>query len=100
MELPFKWQANFWPTLVGWNKLSVNNSLENIFVYQNSDWIALKNTNKLHLNSTFSIHQLNEKTDLKLATEKATQEISKWWFYIIFILAGAYLWYEERFLAN
>ncbi len=100
IELPFKWEATFWPTITGWNNLTINGLAEHVFVYQPYDWLTLKNTIKINLNIDFSTHQLHKRSALKLTTEEVTQEISKWWFYIIFLLAGAYLWYEQRFLAN
>lgn len=100
MELPFKWDAVFWPTIAGWNKVVINNATENVFVYQNQDWSALKNADKLNLNSSFSIHQLSQKEDIKLTTQNMDEEISKWWIFAVFLLTAGYLWYEQRFLAN
>lgn len=100
MELPFKWDAVFWPIIAGWNTLTVNNLTENVFVYDKTDWAASKNVNKLNLNSNFSTLQSTEQIDLKVSEQQVTEEFSKWWFYLIFIVAAAYLWYEQRFLAN
>jgi hypothetical protein len=100
MELPFKWDAVFWPTNAGWNALTVNNVSTNSFIYEEGDWAVLKNTEKLRLNANFSNRQLNQKVDLKVTEQKVTEEFSKWWFYLVFIIAAAYLWYEQRFLAN
>lgn len=100
MELPFKWDAVFWSTNAGWNVLTVNGVTNNSFIYEEGDWAVLKNADRLRLNSNFSNRQLNQKVDLKVTEQKVTEEFSKWWFYLIFILAAAYLWYEQRFLAN
>lgn len=100
MELPFKWDAVFWPTIAGWNTLTVNNVIENAFVYEQTDWVALKNANKLNLNLNFSTRKLAKELNLKVTEQKVNEEFSKWWFYLIFIAAVAYLWYEQRFLAN
>lgn len=100
IELPYKWDAMFWPTKAGWNRLTVNNVQQNTFVYDDSDWTALRNANKLNLNNNFSMSQHKSTADVKLAEQKVDEEFSKWWFYLIFILAAGYLWYEQRFLAN
>lgn len=100
MELPYQWDALFWPTIAGWNKVTINNATENVFVYQNQDWFALKNNDQLNLNSIFSIHQLNQKEDLKSTSQNMDQEVSKWWIFVIFLFTAGYLWYEQRFLAN
>lgn len=100
MELPFKWDAIFWPTIAGWNKVRINDTMSSAFIYKPSDWSALKNTLKINLNADFSIRPLNGKSDLKVNTHNLNEEVSKWWFFAIFLIAATYLWYEQRFLAN
>ncbi len=100
MELPFRWNAMFWPTLIGWNEVKINNTSESIFIYPKTDWEALRNTQKLNLNISYaSQHKIDQKL-VKVAIVKVQQEVSKWWFFVVFLCAAAYLWFEQRFLTN
>ena len=100
MELPFRWNAVFWPTLIGWNSVKINNISESIFIYHQTDWEALRNTDKLILNTSYSSHQIINERPINPTLVKVDQEVSKWWFYLLFLCAAAYLWFEQRFLIN
>ena len=100
MELPFAWQGTFWPNMGGWKTLYINQKLENIYIYGKNDWTAAKNYIKLKVTEDF-IQNQNKKTSKEVKIERLlTKQLSKWWFFVGFLVAISFLWYEQRFLAH
>jgi len=100
MELPFEWDAFFWPRKEGWNNLLVNQSEQSWYVYQKRDWLASKQESKLQSTLTFAKNSRNANQSLAKTIETIEVEVSKWWFFIGFLIAVGFLWYESRRLQN
>lgn len=100
MEIPYQWDGKFWPSVAGWNSITINKSVANVFVYQNSDWKQLKNANKLNLTSDFVKKQAAIDYQRQKTIHTISRELSKWWFLLLFLLSVSYLWYEQRFLSG
>ncbi|MDQ0640501.1 hypothetical protein QF042_004066 [Pedobacter sp. W3I1] len=99
MELPFQWDAFYWPQKSGWTNLEVNQTIEPIYIYKKTDWEALKNQQKLDGTHQF-IKNLNTTKNKSASTDIILEEeVSTWWFFIGFLFAVAFLWYEARILA-
>jgi len=98
MELPFVWDGVFWPKTVGWTNISINQKTESIYTYEVEDWIAAKKNAKLQHTANFVANQ--PKRDLKdnKVETVITEELSKWWAFIVFLATISFLWYEKRFL--
>ncbi|QDW24012.1 hypothetical protein FFJ24_003895 [Pedobacter sp. KBS0701] len=99
MELPFQWDALYWPQKSGWTNLQVNQTIEPIYIYRKNDWQALKYQQTLNDTHQFiqNLSQIDTKT--QLADIVLTEEVSIWWFFAAFLFAAAFLWYEARILA-
>ena len=100
MELPYQWDGKFWPSVAGWNKITINKSVANVFVYQNTDWLQLKNANTLKLTLTFVNHQAANSYQQEKTFASVTKKLSKWWFLLLFLCSAGYLWFEQRFLSG
>lgn len=100
MELPFKWDGVFWPLLAGWDRVTLNQKPENIFVYKKTEWKSLKNTQKRSSTLNFIENQSLVDFSSKKVAYLTAEELSKWWFFGLFLLSASFLWYEQRFLAN
>ncbi|MES2418438.1 MAG: hypothetical protein V4541_09635 [Bacteroidota bacterium] len=98
MELPFEWDAVFWPKQQGWNELKIGQETDHFYVYKKDDWQNLKNTELIALNRNFMATQPYKRAAAVATTRSSRQEISKWWFFTSFLLAASFLWYEQRFL--
>lgn len=90
------WEVTFWPKHQGWNELKINNQITDFYVYGNDSWKTFRTTEKIKNTTTFS------KADEKLALnseniiEKSEKELSKWWFFFLFMLSAGFLWFESR----
>lgn len=98
-ELPFEWDALFWPSQKGWHTLQVNQQIHSFYVYQQSDWQNLKNANRINDTKQF-IQQQQQKEAIVSADQLLQKEVSKWWFLVAFLIAACFLWYEQRVLEN
>ncbi len=100
MEIPSEWDGLYWPKKFGWQRLSINQKTENIYFYKKTDWKNAKNFINLEHTRNFVANQASQiKNDDKIEY-LTTEMVNKWWFFVVFLLAISYLWYEQRFLAN
>ncbi len=100
MELPFEWDAFFWPQKEGWSNLLVNQSNQSWYVYQKQDWLASKQQSKLQSTLAFSRNRQNERQSSTKIKETTEVEVSRWWFFIGFLTSIGFLWYESRRLQH
>ncbi|SFH19211.1 hypothetical protein [Pedobacter insulae] len=100
MELPFLWDGYFWAAKPGWSTVSINRKVTYLYHYKRTDWKAAKNFAKLNSTVNYEARQRNSVVNFDEVELHAEEEISKWWFFGIFLLSISYLWYEQRFLAN
>ncbi|RNL53220.1 hypothetical protein [Pedobacter jejuensis] len=96
IEIPFQFDAVFWAEKYGWHNLVINENTEPFYIYKQEDWQTLKNQEKINSNTKFLKNQ--SKSDYKNATNNVImeEEVSIWWFFIAFLFASSYLWYESR----
>jgi hypothetical protein len=99
MELPFQWDAFYWPQKAGWTNLQVNQTIEPIYIYQKTDWLALKNQQILNDTRQFIKNLNTTKAKSNITDTIIENEVSVWWFFTGFLFACAFLWYESRILA-
>lgn len=99
MELPFQWDALYWPQKSGWTNLEVNQAIEPVYIYKKTDWLALKNQQKLDGTRQFIKNLSTTEAKNKLTDTILEEELSLWWFFAGFLFATGFLWYESRILA-
>ncbi|MCY1531231.1 hypothetical protein D9M68_664510 [compost metagenome] len=97
MELPFEWDATFWPSKSGWQAFKLADETIPFYVYEPSDWQSLKQSELLAVNEQFK--QAKQLDNSKLEESTYRREISKWWFFMLFLLSASFLWFEQRILS-
>jgi len=100
MELPFQWDAFYWPQKTGWVDLHVNQNIEPLYIYRKTDWQALKNQQMLNDTQQFIKNSANLNNRSQVNNVVFEEEISIWWFFAGFLISAAFLWYESRVLAT
>jgi hypothetical protein len=97
--LPYSWKSTFWPEESGWNTLTLpENKRDFLFIYENADWSTLKNQERLQQNMLFAKNNVQKSDNDKLQSEVYKKELSQWWFFTIFLISVAYLWFETKLL--
>lgn len=99
MELPFQWDAFYWPKQSGWTNLQINQNIEAVYIYEKTDWQTLKNQQTLNDMHQFIKNSVATENNRQLKDVVIEEEVSIWWFFAGFLLAAAFLWYEARILA-
>lgn len=100
MELPFQWDAVYWPKKDGWNNLQVNQTNNSFYVFNKNDWESLKDQQTLELTEEFAKNSSNYETKKSSTDIIIVNLISLWWFFIGFLFSSAFLWYESRVLSS
>ena len=98
MELPFQWDVTDWPQLEGWNTLTTNQTSTPVFIYSSNNWQSLKNYSMLKQTESFIKNNKSQASKNAVSEQIITNEVSKWWVFILFILAVGFLWFESRVL--
>jgi hypothetical protein len=100
MELPFKWDATFWPQHTGWHDAKINDYTSSFYVFKKLDWKAAKIQQTIDATLHFSKNYHYKRGKDEIESINIDKEVSKWWFLIGFLIASAFLWYESRILAS
>lgn len=97
--LPFYWQTKGWMEHTGWNAIKIDDHpAEDFFVYNASDWASVKRHEQVANNHEFSkSSQRHAETQVNRA-ETTKTELSKWWFFSVFLISITFLWFETKIL--
>lgn len=99
LSLPFVWRGTFWPEHTGWNELKMETQpVDYFFVYGHQDWQSLKQQERLLENLNYSKKSDTTKENKGIQTEMIEKELSGWWFFALFLLSAAYIWFETKML--
>lgn len=97
--LPFYWQSFGKMDHPGWNEFKVDDhASEEFFVYKPEDWTTVKLHGRLTENTAFAGCHNKDNTKQVDLTEKVTEEVSKWWFFGLFLISISFLWLEAKLL--
>nr|MBC7612944.1 hypothetical protein [Pseudopedobacter sp.] len=96
---PSEWEGTYWPQKVGWDSVKVNSTRVNYFYvdHQNS-WESLKQIKKIEQTLSFVKRQESQNNRSQTIQETEEREVSKWWFFFLFLLSAGFLWFEQRLI--
>ncbi|TKB96926.1 hypothetical protein [Pedobacter cryophilus] len=95
--MPFVWKGTFWPQQKGWHSLKVNQqSATSFYVFGENSWSSIRDADKIKANLQIAKVQLQKPAELLEKSEKEKREVSKWWFFFLFLMSAGYLWAEGR----
>jgi hypothetical protein len=97
-QLPFQRKVNYWPQTVGWQSVKQRNGTLNWFyVYSYDDWKTVRALKKQADTKAYIADNTINNNVTKQIHEKATIAVSKIYFYVLLLLACAFLWLEAKF---
>lgn len=90
-----RWQFHDWSFQPGWQSLTINGQKHYFFVFGKENWPALSANQRLerHIAHAALHTPTNNSPETKILTQKI---VSKWWFFIAFVFAAGFLWFENR----
>ena len=90
-----RWQFQYWPLQSGWHQVAIDGRKQHFFVFGKENWQALSAHQRIKQNIAYASSHPSSK-DLPETTFILKKTISKWWFFIAFVLAAGFLWFESR----
>ncbi|RWU10872.1 hypothetical protein [Pedobacter chitinilyticus] len=90
-----RWQFQYWPLQSGWHQVAVDGQKQHFFVFGKENWQALSADQRIKQNIAYALSHPSPKV-LPQTTIILKKTISKWWFFIAFVLATGFLWFESR----
>lgn len=97
-NLPFAWQADYWPAHAGWQQVQQGAAVPKWwFAYPQHEWAALKYRAMLKESNAYATKHDNGVSVTKQIHQKVPIAVSKIYFYVLLLLACTYLWAEGKF---
>ncbi|NCD71467.1 hypothetical protein [Mucilaginibacter agri] len=97
-HLPFAWQADYWPSHVGWQQVQQGSGMPHWwFAYPQQEWAGLKYRALLKESNAYATNHHNGVSVTKQIQQKVQVPVSKIYFYVLLLLACTYLWAEGKF---
>jgi hypothetical protein len=96
--LPFEWQINYWTQTSGWQSAKQDNGhLNSFYVYADADWRGIKALKRRADTKAYISQNTISSNVTKQIHEKVTIAVSKIYFYVLLLIACAFLWLEAKF---
>ncbi len=89
------WQFQYWPLQSGWHQVTIDGQKQHFFVFGKENWQALNANQRIAQNMDYALSHPSSK-NLPETTFILKKTISKWWFFVAFVLAAGFLWFESR----
>lgn len=96
-QIHTNWQVTYWPKKAGWDSIIVNNDTAQFFyVNDKSSWETARTIQKTEQTLDFLKSQNNRILQVEETIKQEQKEVSKWWFFLMFLLSAGFLWYESK----
>lgn len=92
--IPFLWSGSAWISKTGWQTVS---NAGDIYVFGDRDWQTVKNSRKIFVTKSYAKENLLNYTHVGQKVQQISRQIPKIWFYLLFLIAGTFLWAEAKF---
>ena len=91
--------GTFWPQQTGWNELKIGKyPLEYLYVYTKADWKDVKHYKTLLENKAYFENKVLKPSNDQVESETIEKDVSKWWFFGLFLIAAGFIWFETKLL--
>lgn len=99
LVLPFYWQSSFRAKQQGWTTFSTSAGKEQaLYVYAASAWPLIKAKKMIIDNTSFEKLQDEKKVAAQDVVQKVEKSVSRWIFFILFLVSVGFLWFETKIL--
>jgi hypothetical protein len=97
---PTRWESTLWPREPGWHqvqRIGTADSTSVAFYVHSSqeEWSSLRRA--LMHQATQAFAHLHPHDSVHVSMMQTYEPISPWWFFVLFVMAAAYLWAERKF---
>jgi hypothetical protein len=92
--LPDTWMATWWPVQAGWQTLSSSDTVS-MYVFEKGDWSSAKASELISSNTMHAVQQKST-TEKQKEVQQQKRRVPVFIFYIAFLAACTYLWWEGK----
>lgn len=92
--LPDTWMATWWPVQSGWQTLSSSDTVS-MYVFEKGDWSSAKASELISSNTMHAV-QHKSTTEKQNEVQQQKKRVPVFIFYIAFLAACTYLWWEGK----
>ncbi len=92
--IPFLWSGNVWANKTCWQ---IVGNAGDIYVFGDYDWQMVKNSRKIFVTNRYAKENLLNYTHVGQKVHQISRQLPKIWFYLLFLIAGTFLWAEAKF---
>ena len=97
-SMPFLWSGIVWSNKTGWQVVgNTPGKASDIYVFGDNDWQTVKNSRKIFVTNRYAKEYLLNYTHVGQKVHQISRQIPKIWFYLLFLIAGTFLWAEAKF---
>jgi hypothetical protein len=91
-----EWAGTFWPIKSGWNKVAVDGLRKQLYIFERDSWQAATQLEKINNTLNFIKNNQIDSPKSNIIVEKQIKEVSKWVFFMLFLLSCGFLWFETK----
>jgi hypothetical protein len=96
---PTRWESMFWSREPGWHQVwrmdTADSASAAFYVHASHEWTALRRA--LMQRATQAFAHLHPHDSVHTSVVQTYEPVSPWWFFMLFVVAAAYLWAERKF---
>ncbi|MES2645967.1 MAG: hypothetical protein V4717_03755 [Bacteroidota bacterium] len=91
------WNGNYWPSKKGWQSLvQFNGETRWWYNYEQGNWKTITQFDRLQATTRYALSNKNKTDDLLNITKKVPVAVPGIYFFLIILMAAAWLWYEKK----
>ena len=91
-----EWAGTFWPIKSGWNKVYINELEKQVYIFDKNSWQAATQLERISNTLNFIKNNQIHSPKSQIITYKQVKEVSKWLFFMLFLLSCGFLWFETK----
>ncbi|TFF38000.1 hypothetical protein [Mucilaginibacter psychrotolerans] len=96
--MPFEWSARYWPKEAGWQSLRHDNITDWFYAWPQTEWKGVQAAAKTAATQQYAAGHTPGSIVTKQIHQKLRIEVPKIYFYILLLVACAFLWVERKWL--
>jgi hypothetical protein len=97
LNVPYEWEALYWPSSAGWQQLKQDGNTVWWYTYKNGEWQSLQAAEKHSLTAKYAKKHPAGGIVTKQIQQKVRIAVPKIYFYILLLAACTFLWVETKF---
>ncbi len=91
-----EWAGTFWPIKAGWNKVDIKGLEKQVYIFDKNSWQAATQLERISNTLSFIRNNQIHSPKSQIIVYKQVKEVTKWLFFMLFLLSCGFLWFETK----